>query len=94
MKTAATVSGLLVPGTIRDTRGDGCNLLAEVELFGVPHHLVLVRVTWNDEIQEAFSEADRDLFDDISYLYDYEFRTVEVPGFEGQFVAVMHPYGA
>jgi hypothetical protein len=81
-------------GDIRDTRGDGCNLLASAYLFGTVHHIGFIRVHDDKEgIQVAFTEEDDGIFEDIARLYDFRFETVNIPGYEGEFVAYLHPSG-
>jgi hypothetical protein len=82
-------------GEIRDTRGDGCNLLAQADLFGVSHHLIFIKVEVDDDgIQGPAAAEDGEVFADFGALYDFAYETVNVPGFDGDYVAVMHPYGA
>lgn len=82
-------------GELRDVRGHGSYLLTVVEVFGVDHHLYFIRVVRDDcgELA-AWREGDQLDLDDVHALYDYPLATVRVPGYEGDFVACMHPYEA
>lgn len=89
----STVSHLSV-SELQDTRGDGCHLKGDVLFLGVYHHLMLIRVDINgDGCQDVYHEEDQSIYDDIVWLYDFPFQTVQVPGLEGDFITIMHPHG-
>jgi hypothetical protein len=80
---------------VRDCEGDGSQLLATVELFGVDHHLMLIHVVQNKHRElVATTEDTQAILGDINGLFDFPFIPVRVPGFGNRkYVACMHPYG-
>ncbi len=67
------------------------HLLGIVTLFGVDHHLGLIRVVRRSGRLEATNPQDDDVLNSLFGIFDVDFATVEVPGHEGRYVAYMHP---
>lgn len=76
---------------VRETDND--HLLGCVTIFGTQHHLGLVRIETTEDGQRAANEEDKQFFEDIWWIYEYPFMTTKIPGFDGEYVAIMHPYG-
>jgi hypothetical protein len=70
--------------------GEDC-LLGCVRLVRAPHHLTLVRVHTVDGVQEATRDPHNRL-DDVLRGADSAGDTVELPGFEGEWVLGVDPY--
>mgnify|MGYP001282407958 CR=1 FL=1 len=71
-------------------RGEDC-LLGCVRLVRAPHHLTLVRVHTVDGVQEATRDPHNRL-DDVLRGADSAGDTVELPGFNGEWVLGVDPY--
>jgi hypothetical protein len=68
------------------------SLLGQTHVFGVLFHVWFIRVKEDDEVQVGYDDPHNRL-DDI-YGLDEDggsFNTVEVPGFEGDYVMVVYP---
>jgi hypothetical protein len=81
-------------GGIADIRNiePGC-WLGIIEIGGIPHHALFVQVTDEpDGVQKAAHECNELSWEDVCRLYNYPYCTVELPGVEGDFVLVIHPY--
>jgi len=93
----AMPSLMFLDGQVRDVseHKDGTRLLVGVEIFGTIHHLSFIRVIVDDEgVQRgATYENETDLIA-LGGLYEVSsYQTVNVPGFDGNYVAYLHPYG-
>lgn len=81
------------PEDVSDAQ-NGDRLLGTIEVFGASHHLELIRVDEDEEgAQQAANEEYDRMYDDLQQLYPCQkFETFAVPGFEGRYIAFMHPY--
>ena len=82
--------------TLEDTMGDGSEYLGTVEVLGQLHHFQALKVEtryldfgrdqWpvNDEFASAYEH--------LQNFYDGVYQTVKLPGVEGEYIIVMHPY--
>lgn len=79
--------------TLRWLNEEDC-LLGTVFIFGVPHHVTFVRVHFNvDDVLEATNDPHKRLDDILSDSdYDGTPQTVELPGFEGEWVIGVDPF--
>lgn len=97
-----------VAGQITDTRGDGTRLLAAVMFLGRFHHLTMLRATetpcdLDGEVTTAAesdhtewradNQEDQEELMNLRNLYDADFESVEVPGYQGQYIVSMTPHG-
>ena len=70
-------------------------LLGTVYLFGVAHHAQFIRVKEDEETGEQVPTNDPEgRWEDVCWLYEQAYQTVEVPGFEGDYVLVIHPHAS
>jgi hypothetical protein len=66
-------------------------LKGTVIIFGVHHHVTLVRVHYPDGVQTGTRDPHNRL-EDILAGAEHAGQTVEVPGFEGEWVVGVDPY--
>lgn len=81
----------LTPDQIEE-EGSG-PLLATVEIFGVNHHLVFIPVVAKNGAHVEAQPGFQDELDKLSALYEGPLQTVKVPGYPGDYVVYMHPFG-
>jgi hypothetical protein len=73
---------------------DGSRLLGTIEILGVSHHLEMFRVHETEEDwQKPENEEHQEAYDALQELYCTKaYQTLEVPGFEGRYIAYVVPY--
>ena len=108
MQVAETERGLsieLPPPTLDWLRKDGEEgevYHGRIYLFGVPHHVKLIKV---EEVAECDPPSDCepgsfqepvddpcDFYNDVQRLNEGRLQTVHVPGLEGEYVMIIYPY--
>lgn len=88
---------LKLTGKISDlsTEEDGHLAAGIIELFGVDHHIRLIRVRELKGLIEPYSAASEivwDLFRNAQAFYEGAYHPVEVPGLPGYYVCFIFPY--
>jgi hypothetical protein len=84
-----------VDATIRNVRklGGEEGLKGILELCGVPHHAHFIRVREDEQTQlQEPVEDPCDRFGDLQRAHEGQYRTVQVPGFDGEYVVHVVPF--
>jgi hypothetical protein len=89
-------SGQLVFQRLTDLRPEEACLKGVIEILGVPHHVYLIEVQEVDvaggaACQEAVNDP-HDRLGDVQRFNDNRLLTVQVRGFEGNYVMVIFPF--
>lgn len=73
---------------------DGTAMLGILEIGGVRFHVNAIRVEEVGEYQEQQAvKGDAEAYAHLFDVYEDAFQTVEIPGYEGEWVLIIHPYG-
>jgi len=91
-------TGRLVLENLLDLRPEEACLKAVTEILGVPHHVYFIEVTRVSEQEDAREQvAVQDPYDrlgDVQRLNEGRLLTVHIPGFPGDYAAVVFPFAA
>jgi len=66
-------------------------LLGTMTIFSVPHHVEFYRVHDVDGIQTPTNDP-FDRYENLQRCYEGRYRTVRIPGYEGEWVAHVMPF--
>ena len=77
---------------LRQLEGED-TLLGAIDLLGVQHHVYFIRVEEAAGLQRAVGDP-YGRFDELSAICEDALQTVEVPGYAGEYVTLIHPFGA
>jgi hypothetical protein len=74
-------------------------ILGEADVNGVPHHIEFYRVCYDENLDELVvwqpeegENSNQQRFDDLQNTYEGSYHTIQLDGFEGEYVCCMFPF--
>jgi hypothetical protein len=97
MSTKPEIKKLIIPlGGVEvtcygDHEEDEDTIHGTVVLLGVSHHAQFIRVTEDGDGVQVPTRDPHERYADMQRIYDVNYQTVQIPGFEGNWVLLIHP---
>jgi hypothetical protein len=80
------------PEDISDAK-NGDRLLTTVAIYGALHHLEFMRVVDDENGDQCPANPEyEEMYSQVQALYAGRYETFKIPGFEGDYIAFMHPF--